>query len=93
MLENDDNARRTRTSGHGFTDSLWGKRVCTVVVSTQHLQDSNWAQIVAYASVHFQGADQDDDDIKGASAGADVDMHAQIDIDWCMVYFQIRQVE
>jgi hypothetical protein len=89
MPEHDDDGRRSRASGHGFTDNLWGKRARALVQSTERLKEANWDQIEAQASLHFHGAaDDDDDDSKEVPAGAGVELYAQIEIDWCVISFQ-----
>lgn len=84
MGENDDDSKRSRSSGHSFTDNLWGKRARVLVQSTQQLKESNWVQIEAHASACFQGADHNDEENGGETTGvvAGVDMYAQIEIDW-----------
>lgn len=82
MIDNDDDGRRTRASGCGFTDSLWGKRARAVVQSAQRLRDSNWDEIQAHVSAQMQGVDHDDDENKGDSGSVGIDAYAQIEIDW-----------
>lgn len=89
MVELDDDgthSRRYRSSGHGFSDSLWGARARALVESTRRFGASHWVQIEALASVYFQGADHDDeqDKMDAAGSGVQVDMYAQIEIDWCV---------
>lgn len=80
MVENADNGKRTCSSGNGFTDSLWGEKARVLVGSTQQLEEANWDQIEAHASVHFQGVDHDDEE-DGEDVGAGIEVYAQIEID------------
>ena len=71
------------TRGHGFTDKPWGKRARELVGSTKRLKDSNWARIDEEASIYIQSLDHDSEDgDRDGEDDAEVDMRANIDIDW-----------
>ncbi|KAI9439683.1 hypothetical protein H4582DRAFT_2056409 [Lactarius indigo] len=82
-LDNNDGRGATHVRGYGFTDKVWGSRAHAVVMSTQRLKDSNWAEIQDHASVYLQGTDHDEEngeDSGYVKAGA-MSLHAQIEID------------
>jgi hypothetical protein len=85
MPEHDNDGRHSCSNGTRFTDNLWGKRVRALVESVQWLKGPNWDQIEAHASIHFQGADHDNEETGGDAGITSIGVYAQIEIDWCVL--------
>jgi hypothetical protein len=85
MPEHDNDGRHSCSNGTRFTDNLWGKRVRALVESVQWLKGPNWGQIEAHASIHFQGADHDNEETGGDAGITSIGVYAQIEIDWCVL--------
>jgi hypothetical protein len=82
-VENNGDSKRTRVSGNGFTDTLWGSRARSLVDSTERLRKHHWDRIEDYASAYFPADPGRNDEDDGEDVvGAAVAEYDQIDIYW-----------
>ncbi len=85
------------TRGFGFTEGLWGNKMCEFVKMTAWLTDKHWDNIMEHTANFISTHPLDSDDENNANNNADtkteaLNSHAAISLDWCICYVTVKHL-